>query len=131
MGAAPASATESPVPGTPLPDTLAPVTIPHQTTRAKRPRVMAARVTPRRVRHGHRSRLRVALATPGSMRVTIHRRVGKRHVKVSERTVAAPLAARVLRLPARLRRGHYRITVVAVDPAGKRSRAVHRALAVI
>ena len=36
-----------------------------------------------------------------------------------------------VRLPARLRAGRYRVTVVAIDTEGTRSRAVHRSLLVI
>ena len=127
--ATPAAASEGPG-GTPLPDTLVPVTIPRNGP-AKHQRVMAAKVTPRRVAHGRHSRLRVALAAPGRMQVTLHRRVGGRLVRVSTRMIAAPLGGRVVRLPSRLRRGHYRVTVVALDGAGKRSRPVRRALVVV
>jgi len=127
VGAAPAAATEGPVSGAPLPDTLAPVTIPRHVVAQ---RVLAARITPRRVAHGRHARLRVALAAPGRIQVTMHRRVRGRLVRVSTRMIAAPLGARIVRLPSRLRRGHYRVTVFALDDAGKRSPGVRRALVV-
>jgi hypothetical protein len=134
--AAPAFATEGPPGGgQPLPDTLQPVGIPPTgqppTRRVKRPRVLAVRVTPRRVVRGHRARLQVALAGSGRVRVTIARSVRSRRHTVSSRTVSAPSSARVLRSPAGLRPGRYRVTVVAFDAEGRRSRAVHRTLLVV
>ena len=135
LAASDALATEGPpTSGTPLPDTLQPVTVPpvgtSPTTRTLRPRVRAARLVPRRVRHGHRSRLRVTLATTGRLRVVVRRVSHGRQVRVWSRTVTAPKSTLVVRLPARLRTGHYRVTVVAYDGDGARSRAVRRALLV-
>jgi hypothetical protein len=74
--AAPAVATEGPSGGgQPLRDPLQPVTIqpspPAPSTSTSRPRVTRARVVPRRVRAGHRSRLRITLAMPGKVRIVI------------------------------------------------------------
>jgi hypothetical protein len=92
---------------------------------------MAVRITPRRVVRGHRSRLRIVLGGPGRALVTIDRRVRGRRHRVLRRTVNAPLGVRIVRLPAHLRVGRYRVTVVAVDDHGRRSRAVHRTLIVV
>src|SRR6476660_8840468 len=79
VSAAPAAASED-QPGTPLPSTLTPVTLQPapvvptvQPVRAVRPAVLAARLTPRHVRRGRRSRLQVRLATPGRVRVVLER----------------------------------------------------------
>jgi len=95
------------------------------------PRVLAVRITPRRVVRGHRSRLRIALAGPGRVRVTLDRVVRRHRHRILKRTVAAPHAALILRLPARLKLGRYRVTVVAYDEVGQRSRPVRRTLVVV
>jgi hypothetical protein len=86
MAAAPAIATEGPPGGgQPLPNTLQavaipqtgmrPVPVPAQPRRAKLPRVMQARLTPRRVHSGRRTRLRITLATSGRVRILVDRTV--------------------------------------------------------
>src|SRR4051794_26118689 len=89
--ATPALASEGPT-GTPLPDTLAPVGIPslpapassqpgpRSTNRPARPRIVRARVVPRRVVRGHRSRLVVSLAVPERVRVVLERTHGRRRI---------------------------------------------------
>ena len=130
-----ASATEGPpTGGTPLPDTLRPVALPPVGAPAPkrlRPRVQQARLTPRRVRSGRASRLRVALATPGRLRIVVERRARGRSARVWTRTLTTRGGRMAVRLPARLRAGRYRVTVVAIDTEGTRSRAVHRSLLVI
>ena len=135
LAASDALATEGPpTGGTPLPNTLQPVTVPPVGTspvaRKLRPRVQRARLVPRRVRAGHRSQLRVALATPGRLRIVVRRTARGHRVRVWTRTVAAPNSTLTVRLPAHLRTGHYRVTVVAYDGDGARSRAVRRMLLV-
>lgn len=133
LSAAPAVATEGPAGGPALPNALAPVTIQPTGTDAdvRRPRVTQARVKPRRIHEGRRSRMRIALATPGRVRIVTQRIVRGHHVRVSVRTVAAPRLVLALRTSARLRAGRYRITVVAFDAAGNRSAAVRRSLTVV
>jgi hypothetical protein len=133
--AAPALATEGPpAGGQPLPNPLAPVVIAPAgppVTRPGPPRVLAVRITPRRIVRGHRSRLRIVLGGPGRVQVTIDRRVRRHRHRVLRRTVAAPLGVLILRLPAHLRPGRYRVTVIAFDDQGRRSRPVRRTLIVV
>jgi hypothetical protein len=132
--AASALATEGPPTAAPaLPNPVQPVVIPpagQPPAQPARPRVVAVRVTPRRVVRGHRARLRVLLGGPGRVRVTLDRRVRGHSHRVLRRIVAAPLGASIIRLPAHLRVGRYRVTVVALDAHGRRSRAVRRTLTV-
>jgi len=136
IAAAPAAATEGPPgAGQQLPEPLRPVTIqpapPPTIVRALRPRVMRARVVPRRIVAGHRSRLRIALATAGRVEIVIHRGGRGHRVRVYRRTVVARTLTLVVRLPAFRRAGHYRVTVVSLDAQGNRSRAVRRSLRVV
>jgi hypothetical protein len=134
-----AAATEGPPPGAapPLPNPLAPVAFPPAGAPPaaagpyRLPRVVRARLHPRRVRVGHRSRLVVHLATPGRVRVTVTRLVHGRRVRVSTRIVRAPKTTLVVRTSAHLRRGRYRITIVAYDRLNLRSAAVNRSLRVV
>lgn len=123
--AAPAGATEGPPGGPPLPNTLQPVTFTPAPPGAK-PRVLRARLVPRRVKHGRRARLLLHLKVPGRVQVTV-RRAGRR---VSTRALNARGLNLKLRTSRRLRPGRYRITIVLTDAAGNRSRAVHRTLVV-
>ena len=66
-----------------------------------------------------------------SVQVTIDRRVRRHRHRVLRRTVAAPLGVLILRLPAHLRPGRYRVTVIAFDDQGRRSRPVRRTLIVV
>jgi hypothetical protein len=137
LSATPAVATEGPPGAAPLPNTLAPVTLPPASAPAgapapyRLPRVVRARIRPRRVKEGHRSRLVIHLATPGRVRVVMERIVHGHRVRVSSRTVSAPKTKLVLRTSARLRHGRYRITIVAFDALHMRSTAVHRSLRVV
>jgi hypothetical protein len=74
--------------------------------------------------------LRITLATPGRVRIVIERRVRRHGVRVYTRTVLARTRTLVVRLPAFGRTGRYRITVVAMDAQGNRSRTIRRALLV-
>ncbi|MDA0159908.1 hypothetical protein OM076_06525 [Solirubrobacter ginsenosidimutans] len=134
IAAAPALATEGPPPaaGPPLPDMLHPVAIPQTIPPAIRTarRVLAAQVTPRRISVGHRSRLRVALSEPGKVRIVVWRMVHGHPHHVWGRTVSAPLSGRILRLPAHLRAGRYRVTAIALDDQGRRAHTVRRTLIV-
>ena len=130
IGAAPAVATEGPA-GPPLPNTLAPVSIPNSvpspTTRTLHPRVLKARLVPRRVRAGKRGQLRLSLADSKSVRVVIERRIGKklRRVRtISASPVGASMTLKLRSLPA----GRYRVTVVSTGNDGARSRPVRRML---
>jgi hypothetical protein len=136
VAAAPAGATEGPPGGgQALPEPLRPVTIQPApappSARSLRPRVLRARVVPRRIRAGHRSRLRIALAAPGRVRIVITRGKPGHRVRVFSRTVTARTRTLVLRLPAFRRTGRYRVTVIAMDGQGTRSRAVRRSLMVV
>jgi hypothetical protein len=133
-GAAPALATEGP-PGAPLPNALAPVTIvpappsPAVVVPRARPAVLRARLLPRHVKHGRRARLQLRLSASGRVRVVVERTRHGRHTRVAARTVKTHGRSLTLRLR-KLRAGRYRVTVVAIDGRGMRSRAVHRALVV-
>jgi hypothetical protein len=151
VAAAPALATEGPPPGgpggggggggggQPLPNTLAPVTIPQQlgpsvqrqpaTKRAKRPRITRINMT-RRVRAHHHAHLRVRLATTGRVQIVIQRN-GKKAKRVWTRTVNARRTSVTVHLPEGLKAGRYRVTVVSVDAQGQSSRPVSRSLQVV
>ena len=101
-----------------------------------RPRIRRARVVPRRLRHGKRAHLRLTLSTPGRVRILIERRVRGKLVRKRSITVAARKARVSIRLPRGVGKhafatGRYRITVVAIDGAGTRSRPLHRKLRVV
>jgi hypothetical protein len=147
LAAAPAGATEGPPGvGQPLPDTLQPVTIPQtpnpqalgpgagstpiRAKRAKRPRITNVRMTRRVHRHGH-PHLSMRLATQGTVRLVIQRVGGKKTKRVWSRTVTVRRTSLSVHLPGALRSGHYRVTVVALDAEGQRSRPVKRTLVVL
>jgi hypothetical protein len=153
VAAAPALATEGPPPaggggggaggggaGQPLPNTLAPVTIPQQlgpsvqrqptAKRAKRPRVTKIQMT-RRIRAHHHPHLRLGVATTGRVRIVIQRSGGGKAKRVWVRTVAARRTSLTVHLPEGLKAGRYRVTVVAVDAQGQSSRPVSRTLQVV
>jgi len=136
--AAPALASEPGGAGAPGPPALQlPNFAPLPSSGAKaRPSIRRARVVPRRLRHGKRARLRLTLSTPARVRILIERRVRGHLVRKRRITVVARKTRISIRLP-RGRHGHafakgrYRITVVAIDGAGTRSRPIHRKLRVI
>ncbi len=131
MGAAPAAATEGPA-GPPLPNTLAPVSIPNTLPgptlrKALHPRVLRVTLSPKRLHHGKRGRLRLSLANSKSVKVVIERRVGKkyRHARtITASPVSSSMSLKLRSLPA----GHYRVTVVSTGDDGARSRPVRRML---
>jgi hypothetical protein len=131
IGAAPAAATEGPA-GPPLPNTLAPVTIPNTLPaptlrRALHPRVLKVQLTPKRIRHGKRGRLRLSLADSKSVKVVIERRVGKKYRQartISASNVGDSVSLKLRSLPA----GRYRVTVVSTGDDGAKSRPVRRML---
>jgi len=65
------------------------------------------------------------------VRIVLRRTARGHRVRVWTRTVTAPSTTLIVRLPARLRTGHYRVTVLAFDGDGARSRAVRRMLLVV
>jgi hypothetical protein len=130
IGAAPAAATEGPA-GPPLPNTLAPVTIPNTLPapaprRALHPRVLKVTV-PKRMRHGKRGQLRLSLADSKSVKVVIERRVGKKY-KHARTITASPVSDSVSLKLRSLPAGQYRVTVVSTGDGGARSRPVRRML---
>jgi hypothetical protein len=129
IAAAPAAATEGPS-GPPLPNTLAPVTVPTTLPptlrRALHPRVLKVTL-PKRMRHGKRGQLKLSLADSNSVKVVIERRVGKRyrHARtISASPVGDSVSLKLRSLPA----GRYRVTVVSTGDGGVRSRPVRRML---
>jgi len=130
MGAAPALATEGPA-GSPLPNTLSPVTIPNTLpaplSRSLHPRVVKVTLSPKRLRHGKQARLRLSLADSKSVKVVIERRVGKkyRHARtITASPVSTSLSLKLRSLPA----GRYRVTVVSTGDNGAKSAPVRRML---
>src|SRR5690349_6988722 len=134
LNAAPALATAgppAPPPGPPLPMGLtppgfAPFTSPPP-VRAQRARlIQRARLVHRRVRRGKHAVLRVRLTAPSRLRIVLTRRVRGRGIRTAALTVPARGRTVSVRLPARahgkaLRKGRYRIRVVAFDASGARS----------
>jgi hypothetical protein len=139
LAVAPAPASEGP-PGAPgLPGAAAPVVIPPlpvpgvtAPVRARRLVIRRARITPRRVRRGHRATVRMTLSEPGRVRVVVRRRSGRR---VAAFTVLSVGRRVVARLPRRshgrlLRPGRYVVRLVATTVDGRRSRVVRRVMRV-
>jgi hypothetical protein len=131
MAAAPAAATEGPS-GPPLPNTLAPVTVPNTLPaptlrRALHPRVLRVRLT-RHLHHGKRGKLRLSLADSRSVKVVIERRVGKRKYRRARTISASPVGNSVSLKLRSLPVGHYRVTIVSTSDDGARSRPVRRQL---
>jgi hypothetical protein len=129
IAAAPAAATEGPS-GPPLPNTLAPVTIPNTVPptlrRALHPRVLRVTLT-KRMRHGKRGRLKLSLADSKSVKVVIERRVGKRY-RHARTITASPVGDSVSLKLRSLPAGRYRVTVTSTGDDGARSRPVRRQL---
>ncbi len=131
IGAAPAAATEGPA-GPPLPNTLAPVSIPNTLPaptlrKARHPRVLKVTLSPKRIRHGKRGKLRLSLADSKSVRVVIERRIGKKYRRartITASPVSDSVSLKLRSLPA----GRYRVTVVSTGDDGARSRPVRRML---
>ena len=145
MAAAPALATEGPKalpPSAAFPGVVAPVTfapIPSVTApvvRRRAPRIIRrARLVPRRVRRGRRTLLKLSLSTPSRLRIVMTRKAGGGRLRVAALSVPVRGRRISLRLPARsrghlLRPGRYRVSIVAIDAAGTRSRPVRRTLVV-
>ena len=80
-----------------------------------------------RARFGSKGVLKVRLAKPSRLRVTVSNRKGKRvrtiHVKRGKRTVS-------LRPTRHLRPGRYRVRIVAIDRKGVHSRPIERKVTV-
>jgi hypothetical protein len=141
--AAPALASEdpgnvAPPPSWALPPAAGglPVPLPHVVTpRSGRPVIRRARLVPHRIRSGRRATLRLSLSTPGRLVIAITRVSRPHRGAVAMQRVAVAGGKVALRLPKRFRghkfaAGRYRVTVVAVDASGARSRPVRRSLVV-
>jgi hypothetical protein len=141
LGAAPAPASEGPVAPPPLPTGTTPVVIPplptHVTGQLRsRPRILRARLVPRRLPHGRRATLRLTVSSAGRLRVVMRRmsRPGRGRFATVHRTVVGGKLA--IRLPRRhhgkrLAAGRHRISIRATDAQGLRSRTVRRTLVVL
>jgi hypothetical protein len=142
---APALASEGPAGPAPpgsasLPPALSPVNFAPMPAgpgkaRRKRPAIRRAKLVHRRIRRGRHARLRLALSTPGRVRITLERNVRGRRVRSAALTIAAGSTRLTVRLPARshgraLPAGRYRITVTVIDAQGSRSRPVRRSLVI-
>jgi hypothetical protein len=137
LAAAPALATEGPhaPPPTSFPTKVGPVTFPPVPAVPLRPArvVRHARIVPRRVRHGRRARLNIALRTPSRLLVVVTRGANGHRIRAYDLAAAGSRVS--LRLPVRshgraLRPGRYRVTIVAVDARGTRARPVVRTMVV-
>jgi hypothetical protein len=98
--------------------------------------IRRARLTPRRVHTGRRATLRVSLSAPGRLRITITRMSRPGRGRVAKVASKASGTAFALRLPRRahgrrLAAGRYRVSIVAVDAQGSRSRTLRRTLVVL
>jgi hypothetical protein len=139
IAGAPALASEdAPAPAAPLPSPLAPVTIappappaPPAPQARLRLAVRSARLAPRRLRHGRSGRLRLTMSVPARVQVVLQRRSHGRLVRVAVLRAPARGTTVLLRLSKHLRRGRYRVTIVASADGAVSSRAVHRSLTVV
>lgn len=136
IAGAPALASEdAPAPAAPLPSPLAPVTIAPPAPPAPQARlrlaVRSARLAPRRLRHGRSGRLRLTMSVPARVQVVLQRRSHGRLVRVAVLRAPARGTTVLLRLSKHLRRGRYRVTIVASADGAVSSRAVHRSLTVV
>jgi hypothetical protein len=144
LGAAPAVASEGPAGPPPLPTGATPVVIPPLPLPPGAappqlrlgPVIRRARVVPKRVRRGHRARLRISLSAPARLRVVIRRLSRPHRGRVA--TLRVPAGGRRLTLRVagrsharRLRPGRYRVSIVAVDALGHRSLTVKRRFVVL
>jgi hypothetical protein len=140
--AAPAGATEG-QPGSPPPSwAVTPPVFQLPTafqlpTHAVRTRALirGARIVPRRVRLGRRAVLRMTLSRPARVRIAISRRSRPHRGRVTVRRVLVPAGRVAIRLPRRIRgralaTGRYRVSMVAVDAEGIRSRTLRRSFVV-
>ena len=124
-----ATATPSPSPTpTPAPPAAAP-------TPTATPTPPARDVTAPVLSRLRASRARVAftISEAASVRVTVERRSGRRYRRVKAFTVRVAGGARTVRFKGRvsaaqLRRGRLRVTLVATDAAGNRSKAARKAI---
>ncbi len=138
MLAAPAVASEGPAgpaPPRPLPPALSPPNFAPMPVAPKRsrPAIRRAKLAPRRVRRGRHARLRLSLSAPARVRITLERSVRGRRVRAATMTIAAKGKSLNVRLPSRSRgkalpAGRYRVTIMAIDNQGTRSRPVRRLL---
>jgi len=120
LAATPALATEGPP--APAPGLIAPPAVsPFPTAPARVIKHAPARVI-KRARIGSKGVLKIRLAKPSRLRVTVSHgghRVRTINVKAGRRTVS-------LRPTRHLRPGHYHVRIVAIDGQGVRSRAIDR-----
>ena len=136
VAGAPALASEDgPAPAAPLPSALAPVTFappaPPAPRASARLGVRSARLVPRRLRHGRTARLQLTLSAPARVQVVLQRRVRGHLVRVAVLHAPARGMTVKVRLSKHLRRGRYRVTIVASADGAISSRAVHRSLTVV
>lgn len=101
------------------------------TEAAAAPRVVDARLTPRAVHQGQQARLRVVVATPGTVRVTLDLRRRGRLVRMWLNAVPVEGDRVSVKLPRRLLRGRYVVSTVSIDANGVWSRTVKRSLRVL
>ena len=144
--AAPAGATEGPAAPPPAPwgltaPSIAPgafgplgsapaFSAPSTSTAHRRPGIRGARLVPHRIRKGKRATLRLSLPQAGKVKYTIRRMSAPHRGRVITRTVAAKQGKVSIRLPRGLASGRYRVSVVALDSLGSKSRTVSRSLIV-
>jgi hypothetical protein len=144
--AAPAGATEGPAAPPPAPwnvtapsfapGVLAPgITAPSKSAVHRRPAIRGARVVPRRIHKGKRATLRLSLPQAGKVRYTLTRVSAPHRGRKITGIVSVKAGKISIRLPRgangrALAPGRYRVTVVAVDEQGSRSRSVARSLIV-
>jgi hypothetical protein len=87
---------------------------------------------PKRLRRGHRATVRFTISEPARVRLGFAKRKGKRYRAAGSltRTVKAGAVKLTFRRRA-LKPGRYRLTVVATDAAGRRSKAVRATFRVV
>ena len=101
----------------------------------RRPAIRGARVVPHRIRKGKRASLRLSLPQAGKVRYTITRTSAPHRGRKITGIVSVKAGKISIRLPRgangrALAPGRYRVSVVAVDEQGSRSRSVARSLIV-
>jgi hypothetical protein len=141
LAATPALATEGPAappPAATLPSGVGPVTFAPVPTapslRSTSPSLIRrARLVHRRVRQGRRGQLRVSLAAPSRLQITLSRTATRHKIRTID--VPARGSTVALKLPARtkghdLRPGGYHVRVVALDASGAQSPPVRLTMTV-
>ena len=143
---APAGASEGPVaPAPPQWGLVAPTFSPGASAPAgltpskagvhRRPSIKSAKVVPHRIRKGRRATLKLSLPQAGKVKYTITRMSAPHRGRKFTGTVTVQSGKVSIRLPRgvkgrALASGRYRVSVVAADAQGSRSRTVSRSLIV-